>query len=85
VSPRFAYLYFMNDAPPCSGHGAQARGPLAGAGVARLPGWPLPGPDRGLITFEAEDGDRVRRAVDADPFVREGLLEVHWLKQWTPE
>ena len=28
---------------------------------------------------------RARRAVDADPFVREGLLEVHWLKQWTPE
>jgi hypothetical protein len=21
----------------------------------------------------------------ADPFVEEELLEVHWLKQWTPE
>jgi uncharacterized protein YciI len=38
-----------------------------------------------LITFEAEDRERARRAVDTDPFVQEGLLEAHWLKQWTPQ
>jgi uncharacterized protein YciI len=86
VSPRFAYLYFMKDDPDrvratVGRHVAHWQG-------LRLPGY-LGGPfeDRtgGLITFEAQDGDRARRAVDADPFVREGLLEVHWLKQWTPE
>ena len=39
----------------------------------------------GLITFEAQDTERARRAVDADPFIRDGLLEAHWLKQWTPQ
>ena len=24
-------------------------------------------------------------AVDTDPFMREGLLKAHWLKQWTPQ
>jgi uncharacterized protein YciI len=54
----------------------------------RLTGY-LGGPfeDRtgGLITFEAEDRERARRAVDTDPFVQEGLLEAHWLKLWTPD
>jgi uncharacterized protein YciI len=53
-----------------------------------LPGY-LGGPfqDRtgGLITFEAKNGENAKRAVDADPFLQEGLLEAHWLKQWTPE
>jgi uncharacterized protein YciI len=86
VSPRFAYLYFMRDDPE-----------RVRATVARhvthwkelgLPGY-LGGPfeDRtgGLITFEAQDGERARHAVEADPFLQEGLLEVHWLKQWTHE
>jgi hypothetical protein len=39
----------------------------------------------GLITFQVEDGEHAGRAVDTDPFLQEGLLEAHWLKQWTPE
>ena len=39
----------------------------------------------GLITFQAEDGEHARQAVDSDPFLQEGLLEAHWLKQWTPQ
>jgi hypothetical protein len=39
----------------------------------------------GLITFQAEDGEHARRAVDTDPFLQERLLEAHWLKQWTPQ
>ena len=86
MSFRFAYLYFMKDDPD------RVRA-MVGRHVAHwkelgLPGY-LGGPfqDRtgGRITFEAQDGDQARRAVDADPFLREGLLEVHWLKQWTPE
>lgn len=42
-------------------------------------------PDRGLITFEAENVEQAQRAVDTDPFLQEGLLKAHWLKQWLPE
>jgi uncharacterized protein YciI len=86
MSPRFAYLYFMKDDPD--------RVPATvGRHVAhwhelRLPGY-LGGPfeDRtgGLITFQAQDGEHARRAVDADPFVQEDLLAAHWPKQWTPQ
>jgi hypothetical protein len=39
----------------------------------------------GLITFQADDDQQAQHAVDTDPFVQEGLLKAHWLKQWTPE
>ena len=76
MSPRFAYLYFMKDDPD------RVRA-MVGRHVAYWQGLGLPGYLGG--PFEAQDGDRARRAVDADPFVQEGLLEAHWLKQWTPE
>lgn len=54
----------------------------------RLPDY-LGGPfeDRtgGLIIFTAENVERAERAVNADPFIREGLLTAYWLKQWTVE
>ena len=65
VSPRFAYLYFMKDEPDR----IRATVPrhVAHWQQLRLPGY-LGGPfeDRtgGLITFQAEDGERARRAVD---------------------
>ncbi|HET7516480.1 MAG TPA: YciI family protein [Actinomycetes bacterium] len=86
MSPRFAYLYFMKDDP--DGVRATVGRHVAYWHQLRLPGY-LGGPfqDRtgGLITFQAEDDERARRAVDADPFMQEGLLEAHWLKQWTPQ
>jgi uncharacterized protein YciI len=48
-------------------------------------GGPFADRSGGLITFEAEDEERAGRAVSSDPFVVEGLLEVHWLKRWMPE
>jgi uncharacterized protein YciI len=39
----------------------------------------------GLITFQAEDVEQARHAVDTDPFMQEGLLETYWLKQWMPQ
>jgi uncharacterized protein YciI len=39
----------------------------------------------GLITFEADDAGQAESAVETDPFVEQGLLEVYWLKEWTPE
>jgi uncharacterized protein YciI len=86
VSPRFAYVYFMKDDPDRI-RDTVARH-VAHWHQQQLPGY-LGGPfeDRtgGLITFQAEDGARARRAVDTDPFLQEGLLEAYWLKQWTPQ
>jgi uncharacterized protein YciI len=85
-SRRFAYLYFMKDA-------TERISDMVASHVSYwrkqgLPGY-LGGPfqDRtgGLIVFQAESAEGAERTVDADPFIREGLLEVYWLKQWTPE
>jgi hypothetical protein len=53
--------------------------------VGRLSRWALRGPDRGLITFQADGDQQAKRVVDTDPFVQEGLLKAHWLKQWIPQ
>jgi hypothetical protein len=86
LSPRFAHMYFMKDEPD------RVRA-VVGRHVAhwqevqlpRLPLWPLPGPDWGTDHVRGRGREQARRAVDTDPFVREGLLEAHWRKQWTPE
>ena len=39
----------------------------------------------GLITFEAQDEENAKRAVNSDPFALNGLLETYWLKRWKPE
>ena len=86
VSPRYAYLYFMKDEPDRIR--ATVERHVVHWQQLRLPGY-LGGPfeDRtgGLITFQAEDDEHARRAVETDPFLQEGLLEVYWLKQWTPQ
>jgi hypothetical protein len=56
-----------------------------GLGLTGYLGGPFADRTGGLITFETEDPNRARDAVDSDPFVQDGLLESYWLKQWTPE
>jgi uncharacterized protein YciI len=80
---RFLYFYLMTDAPAR----AQAVAPEHAAYWRELglPGY-LGGPfmDRsgGLITFETSSVTEAERLVANDPFVREDLLEGHWLKEW---
>jgi uncharacterized protein YciI len=38
----------------------------------------------GLITFAVDEPAQAEAAVALDPFVREGLLERYWLRQWLP-
>jgi uncharacterized protein YciI len=86
MSPLFAYLYFMKDDPDRIR--ATVASHVSHWQQQRLPGYlggPLRGPDRGLITFRAEDDEHARQAVEADPFMQEGLLEAYWLKRWTPQ
>jgi uncharacterized protein YciI len=83
---RFLYFYLMKDAPDpvrevAPRHAAYWRD-------LRLPAY-LGGPfaDRsgGLITFEAESSEDAEELVANDPFLREGLLEHHWVKGWMLE
>jgi uncharacterized protein YciI len=86
LSPRYAYFYLMGDEPDRVG--ATVPRHVAHWRELQLPDY-LGGPfaDRtgGLISFSADDDQQAQRAVDTDPFVREGLLAAHWLKQWMPE
>ena len=86
MSSRFAYLYFMHDDPDRVG--AAVPNHIAhwqSLGLRGYLGGPFADRTGGLITFEAENVEQAQHAVDADPFVQEGLLKAHWLKQWLPE
>ena len=48
-------------------------------------GGPMADRSGGLITFEAGSIEQAEQLVARDPFVRAGLLEDAWLKEWTPE
>ena len=83
---RFAYFYLMQDDQDrvrtiAPGHASYWRE----LGLARYLGGPFEDRTGGLITFAADDLADAQRVVREDPFVREGLLEVQWLKRWTPE
>ena len=52
-----------------------------------LPGYaggPFADRSGGLITFLADDDEAASQAVDADPFIRAGLIGESWLKAWQP-
>jgi uncharacterized protein YciI len=80
---RFLYFYLMREAPDrvratAPEHAAywrelQLRGYLGG---------PFADRSGGLITFEAESGAVAEALVANDPFLREDLLERHWVKEW---
>ena len=57
---------------------------LKGPGLAHYLGGPFEDRTGGLITFDADDAAQAQCAVRGDPFVLEGLVEAHWLKEWTP-
>jgi len=86
LSPRFAYVYFMKDdsdrvratVPEHVSHwqGLRLDGYLGG---------PFEDRSGGLITFETDDEEHAKSAVNSDPFVLSGLLETYWLKRWKLE
>ena len=86
MSLRFAYFYLMEDDPDR----VRAAVPRHVAhwhdlGLTGYLGGPFADRTGGLITFQADDDQQAQHAVDTDPFMQEGLLKAHWLKQWTPE
>ena len=55
---------------------AHARGDLVLAGAFAEPS------DRALLVWATEDEDVVRRFVDADPYVRNGLVSSWSIRKW---
>jgi uncharacterized protein YciI len=86
MSTRFVYFYLMTDDPErvrvaAPRHAEHWRR----LGLSGYLGGPFQDRTGGLITFEAADRGEAERAVSTDPFVEDGLLDVYWLKEWTPE
>src|SRR6266542_84671 len=82
---RFLYFYLMKDAPDR----AQATAPQHAAywrelGLRDFLGGPFGDRSGGSITFQSDSGAEAERLVAGDPFLREGLLERHWVKEWSP-
>jgi uncharacterized protein YciI len=80
---RFLYFYLMREAPDrvratAPEHAAYWRELQLGGYL----GGPFADRSGGLITFEAESGAAAEALVANDPFLREDLLERHWVKEW---
>jgi uncharacterized protein YciI len=80
---RFLYFYLMKDAPDR----VRAAAPKHAAywrelGLRDYLGGPFADRSGGLITFQAASDAEAGRLVANDPFLSEGLLERHWVKQW---
>ena len=69
----------------CAGADRDGRNParrlLAGRGLRQYLGGPFGDRSGGLITFEAASRDDAERLVAQEPFLREGLLQGHWVKE----
>lgn len=80
---RFAYMYFMTDEPDrVRAVAPQHVGYWSSLAVTRYLGGPFADRSGGLITFETESDEKAERLVSDDPFLRQGLLSSHWLKEW---
>lgn len=83
---RVVFFYFMTDDPEgvraiAPEHAAYWRG-LAAPGYQ---GGPFGDRSGGLITFETVAIGEAEQLVAEDPFVRNGLVQTHWVKEWTIE
>jgi uncharacterized protein YciI len=83
VSKRFLYVYFMKDATDR----IRAAAPRHAVywkerALPNYLGGPFADRSGGLITFETDSDAEAERLVTNDPFLREGLLERHWVKRW---
>lgn len=54
-------------------------------GLPHYLGGPFGDRTGGLITFAADSLEAAAAIVERDPFMVEGLVSEHWLKEWMPE
>jgi uncharacterized protein len=82
---RFAYFYLMADDPTRIRRVAPRHtGHWHGLHIKEYRGGPFADRSGGLITFVVDEPGEAEAAVAGDPFVREGLLERYWLREWQP-
>ena len=79
----FLYFYLMRDVADrvravAPDHAAYWRD-LA---LQDFAGGPFADRSGGLIIFDVASGEEAEQLVADDPFLREDLLERHWLEQW---
>ena len=83
---RVLYFYLMRDATDrvrtvAPDHAAYWRE----LGLRDYLGGPFADRSGGLIAFDVSSVDEADRLVADDPFVREGLVERRWVKEWLIE
>ena len=83
---RCSYIYFMKDDPDrvaavAPEHAAYWRE----LELREYLGGPFADRSGGLISFESDSHDDAAQRVAADPFVRAGLVERSWVKEWKVE
>ena len=83
---RFAYFYFMKKEPDRVRAAAPAHAKYwQGRDLLHYQGGPFGDRSGGLVTFESASSEDAGRLVANDPFLREDLLETHWVKEWVVE
>ncbi|MGZ4589915.1 MAG: YciI family protein [Actinomycetes bacterium] len=83
---RYVYFYFMGaDAERVRATAPEHAAHWHDLGLDDYLGGPFEDRTGGLITFRAEGAAQAESAVATDPFVRDGLVETYWVKQWSPE
>ena len=83
---RCLYVYFKQGTPDrvaavAREHAAYWRG----LELCEYLGGPFADRSGGLISFETDSYDDAAQLVADDPFVREGLVERSWVKEWKVE
>lgn len=82
---RFVYAYFMSgDANRVRSIAPSHAAHWQDLALEDYLGGPFSDRSGGLITFIVDDRAQAEAAVTRDPFVREGLIERYWLKEWEP-
>jgi uncharacterized protein YciI len=82
---RVVHVYTMRTSRIGSGRRAEHAAYWKELGLPGYLGGPFGDRSGGLITFEADSIEDAARLIEADPFVREGLLEETWMRQWLTE
>jgi uncharacterized protein YciI len=83
---RCSYIYFMKDNPDrVAAVAAEHAAYWLGLALREYLGGPFADRSGGLISFETDSHGDAVQLVAADPFVREGLVECSWVKEWKVE
>lgn len=86
MTRQFVFFYTMRkDAPGIREAVPEHVAYWKGARLEGYRGGPFADRSGGLITFVARDLQEATALTDRDPFVRLGVLQERWTKEWLPE